>query len=364
MSIFTVNIKRILKSKVQLFFLILFPLMMMSMSVLEVKPTLKAAVIDKDGTKLTALLAKEMGTVATLVTIQEENLQKELMGLTADYVLVVDKGFTEGIIRGESPRVQGYYVEESNLSLPIKSFVESFLHNGKLMAQAARHDEAAFYQALNIYQAGSMTMKYEEAVDPQYQNSRAAFGFMAVSMLYASMVTAMLILMNKSNRTFYRTLAAPIRIRSYMLQNAASFIVIAIIQIVVLFAVLKFGFGLYMGPSVLQMVLLFVVFALVSVALGITISAHAKSIVQACILGICTIPPMAMLGGAYFPMDNVPDAIKALAQFVPVTWAMQAVDKLLREQSFAAIAGDLAVLIVFAAIFFLLGTLRKTDLAK
>lgn len=364
MSIFTVNLKRILKSRVQLVFIILFPLSLMSMSVFHVDHVLKAAIVDKDQTELTRIMAKEMASIATISALQEEDIEKELMGLKVDYVLVIEQGFTKGLIQGKAVKIKGYSVQESNMSLPIKTYTDGFLHNVKQIAHAADQSEETFYKALNAYQNGSLQMRYQSAVDSKYQTSRSVFGFLAVSMLYSSMVTAMLIIMNKNNRTFYRTLAAPVSIRKYMLQNIASFLVVSLIQIVVLFAILIVGFDIYLGTSAFDMFVLFIVFALVCVSLGITVSAYSKTIVQAGILGICVIPPMSMLGGAYWPMDQVPQAVKTIAQFVPVTWAMKGVEKLLREQSLAAISAELVMLLLFAAIFFLLGTLRRADIAK
>lgn len=365
MSIFISNVKRILRNKVQLFFIILFPLAFMSLGFIGQQPTVKTAVIDKDQTQLTAGLMRSLETKASLHSIDEVDIQKKLMSLRVDYVLVIEKGFTQSLIAGENGGITGYSVEESNFSKPVSSFVEQWISHAKAIAGAVNHQEAAFYTEFTGYdQNGSVQMDNRLVMNPDTATTRSVVGFLLISMLYTSLIVGLHILVNKNNHTLYRTLAAPISIRNYMLQTISSFLFVSLIQISFVMIMLKWVYRLDMGGSGLNIYLMLIVFSLVSVSFGVAISSVSKNIIQACLIGISLVAPLAMLGGAYFPLEFAPDIIKSLSNFTPVSWMMGSTEKLLQGETIASLGKEMSMLVLFAIIFFLVGTLRKADIAK
>ena len=72
----------------------------------------------------------------------------------------------------------------------------------------------------------------------------------------------------------------------------------------------------------------------------------------------------AALGGAWWPLEIVPDFMQRLGHLTPVAWAMDAFRQLIFfGGGLAAIAPDLAVLGVASAVLFLVGIWRFRYLA-
>jgi len=364
-TILSMQLKRIFRSKLQLSFIILLPLFFMSFAFIGQEFTTKAAVIDKDQTRLTGLLKESLASRAKLLSVGEAEMEKKLAEMKLDYVLVIEKGFTDALIRGEGGKVKGVSIAESNLSGPVHAYLEQWLRHASMLSRAAGHEAGAFYAALERY-AGEprIGLKTVQLSDEGASTTRRVMGFMVLAMMFSSVFIALKIVQDKANHTLLRTMVAPVPLRSYMAQTVAALLLVSLVQITVILLVLRYGLRLYMGDSAFRFFVLMAAFSLVSVSLGILVSSFSRNIVQAALFGFCVIPPLAMLGGAYFPLDWAPEMIKTLSRFDPVTWMLQGVERLLHDQPLVAIGREISVLLLFALVFFLLGTVRKTDIAK
>jgi ABC-2 type transport system permease protein len=337
----------------------------MSLGFIGQEQAVKVAVIDKDQTKFTADLIRNLKTKAEIRHVKEKEITNDLKTLKVDYVVVIEKEFTANFIHGKDEGITSYSVKESNFSKPVSAFLEQWLNHAKLVAKAVGHNPDSFYQEFTNYdQHGAIQLEHKLAVNEGAERTRSVLGYLIISMLYTSLVVGLFIIMNKNNHTLYRTLAAPVKIRTYMLQITGSFLFVSFIQISFVLLILKWVYKLYLGSAGLSIFVLLLLFSLVSVSFGVAISSISKNIVQACLIGICLIAPLAMLGGAYFPLEFAPDIIKTLSNFTPVSWVINGIEKLLQGQSLASLGKEVVILIMFSLIFFLLGTFRKADIAK
>ena len=69
------------------------------------------------------------------------------------------------------------------------------------------------------------------------------FALFLMFMMFSSTYAATQLLTDKDNKTFFRTLTAPISIKSYMFQNILSYLVVTVLQVSVLVPVIVFVFG-------------------------------------------------------------------------------------------------------------------------
>jgi ABC-2 type transport system permease protein len=68
---------------------------------------------------------------------------------------------------------------------------------------------------------------------------------------------------------------------------------------------------------------------------------------------------MASLGGAWWPLEIVPQWMQTLGRFFPTSWAMTGFhDIITRGLGVTAVLPEVAVLIVFGTIFLTIGTWR------
>ena len=75
--------------------------------------------------------------------------------------------------------------------------------------------------------------------------------------------------------------------------------------------------------------------------------------------------PLVMLGGCYWTMDYMPELFQRIALFLPTTWVMAGVDKILYEsKNILDISLEILMLAIFIGIFLAAGLLKKVDIAK
>jgi ABC-2 type transport system permease protein len=72
-----------------------------------------------------------------------------------------------------------------------------------------------------------------------------------------------------------------------------------------------------------------------------------------------------MLGGCYWTKDMMPEVMNKIANFIPTSWVMAAVDKLLYEgKGLAGISMELLILLLFTGVFMAGGLFKKVDVSK
>jgi ABC-2 type transport system permease protein len=125
---------------------------------------------------------------------------------------------------------------------------------------------------------------------------------------------------------------------------------------------LKFALGIYLGENFFKIYLIFLLASLSFISMGIAVSSIAKSVLQACFVGIFITLPMSFIGGCWWRNDYSTDLIKTAGRFTPVYWVMNGVTKMLNNMSLSDIKWELLFIIAFSAIFFIMGTWKREEI--
>ena len=135
------------------------------------------------------------------------------------------------------------------------------------------------------------------------------------------------------------------------------------VQMVLLFAVGWFLFGISFGPAPLALLIPTLGISFASASLGLVIASVAQAHDSVMPLGTVTSMAMAAIGGCWWPMDFEPTWMRALSKGLPTTWTMEAFNNLmLRNLPAASVWWPFAVTIGLGAIFLLTGILRLVRL--
>jgi ABC-2 type transport system permease protein len=95
------------------------------------------------------------------------------------------------------------------------------------------------------------------------------------------------------------------------------------------------------------------------VGLGLCIAGFVKTVEQQNALGTIVVVSTCMLGGVYWPLDIVPDAMRKLGQLVPQYWAINGFTELVvRGGTLMEIRMPVMVLLGFAVLFLYVGIKR------
>jgi len=73
--------------------------------------------------------------------------------------------------------------------------------------------------------------------------------------------------------------------------------------------------------------------------------------------------PTSMLGGCFWPKEMMPEMLQRISDFVPVTWAVKGMEKILHGGSILAVRSEIIVLLLFALVLFLIGSAGKNSFA-
>jgi ABC-2 type transport system permease protein len=361
MTIFFNSLKRLLKNKVQIIVLLILPLIPIMPICLESSHsmnTLKIGIVDSDKTGLTNLLKDELKANFSVIDIKESDINNIINTSKADFIIDIPKGYSEDIINLKNVKIKGYANKTKDASPIVRPFVDNFINPIKKVSMDSNKNSSIFYKSLkniNLKQNKNISNKTDS------KDSDIAFGMIIMFVMFSSVFAATQIITDKENRTLFRTINTGVSLRSYMAQNILSFFVISIVQIVVLISIVVCGFGLSPGSSLINMFAFLSVISIVSVSLGIAITAISKNVTQAIMTGIGIVTLMSVIGGAW-GMEPTSKLVKAVSNIMPITYAMDGIDKLLNNDALSANTQNIVILLAFACIFFLLGTWKKTDI--
>jgi len=165
--------------------------------------------------------------------------------------------------------------------------------------------------------------------------------------------------------SFRRLLAAPMSKGALLAGKMVPNLIMGLIQTGVIFAFGIVGLRLMglpsakLGPDPLAVVLVVVLIALCSSALGILIAAIARTESQIGGLSSVLLWGMGLLGGSFVPLFLLERFLGPVPKIVPHYWANHAlVNLMVRGLGLADVALDCAVLLGFTVLFFAIGLWR------
>lgn len=163
-----------------------------------------------------------------------------------------------------------------------------------------------------------------------YSDNSRAFNMVAPALLaifpmtIMFLITSIATLRERTSGTLERVLAMPIGRLDFILGYALAFGSLAIIQSLITSFVALQLLGLdVVGPSWFLVVVAFMD-ALLGMALGLLVSAFAHNEFQAVQFMPVVILPQFLLCGLLVPLSKMPDILEAIAHFLPMTYAVEA----------------------------------------
>jgi ABC-2 type transport system permease protein len=175
-------------------------------------------------------------------------------------------------------------------------------------------------------------------------------------------VTSVTTLRERSSGTLERLLAMPVGKLDILLGYALAFGLVAVLQAAFVSSAAVYVFGLDVAGPQWFLVLAALVNALAGTALGLSASALARTEFQAVQFMPAFVLPQALLCGLLIPLEQLPRILEILAYFLPLTYAVEAMQLVTRELTPSAEAyQDLFIVFGFALGSILLGaaTLRR-----
>ncbi len=278
--------------------------------------------------------------------------------------VIVPDGYGEALRRGAPGEVTFVVQPGRAESAQARLIVAAVLARANLDVVTARALEqtgtASFDAALS--RAKRATARVPDFLETE-ENRESPFAYTAPSnlVLFAfitGLVAASAFVVSRRLGVTRRILASPTSAGSVVVAEMIGAFLLALFQASLMLAVGGVLFGVDWGPPIAVAALL-VCFALVCAGAGTLFATVVRTPEQAISIG----PPigiaLGMLGGCMWPLEGVGPVMRGAGHFVPHGWAMDAFIRLVFDhRGIGAIAGELGVLLGFAAILLVLATTR------
>jgi ABC-2 type transport system permease protein len=181
------------------------------------------------------------------------------------------------------------------------------------------------------------------------------------------LVTSVTTLRERSSGTLERLLAMPTGKGDFLGGYALAFGLVATVQSVLAVALSFLVLGLDVSGPVWMLVVVAVADALLGTALGLFVSAFARTEFQAVQFMPLVVIPQILLCGLFLPRDAMPRALEAISGVLPLSYAVDAMTAVSTGTGTAlggvdaSVWSDLAVVLAFAVAGLALGaaTLRR-----
>jgi ABC-2 type transport system permease protein len=147
-------------------------------------------------------------------------------------------------------------------------------------------------------------------------------GVMAmVLLLVCTMMTAITIVKEKEMGTMEIMLVSPMRPQIVVIAKAVPYLLLSVINIITILLLSVFALELPINGSLSLLMLESILFTLVSLSLGLLISAGAASQQTAMFISLVALfLPTIMLSGFMFPIENMPLPLRTVSNIVPAKW--------------------------------------------
>lgn len=294
-------------------------------------------------------------------------------------VIIIPVGFGAALRRGESVTLE----YRSNDSLNAPSVVTNMINTARnrvgssvVVAQLAFDPELATLTGTEGT-AESFTALYTQA-EQQWESPPARIdeessgeeveigtganqsvpGISSMFLLFTLLNAASVLVSERNSGTLQRLFTLPVPKYHVVMGKMLTQIIYAGIQFVILYVIGGF-LGANFGSNYLGIALLVIAFLLCGGALGFLLATLVRNENQAGAIASLAGFLLAPLGGAWWPLDIVPEFMQIIGHFSPVAWVMDGFQDLIYyDGTILDILPEVAVLLAMAAVFGVIGIAR------
>ena len=162
------------------------------------------------------------------------------------------------------------------------------------------------------------------------------------------LVTSITTLRERRSGTLERLMTTPLGKGDFIGGYALAFGLMAVLQAVITVAFAVLVCGLDVAGPVWQLGLVAVLDALLGTALGLLASAFARTEFQAVQFMPLLVFPQIILGGLFMPRDQMPGALQAISDWLPLSYAIDAVTAVTAGDDGWTLWGPLLIVAAFA----------------
>lgn len=294
---------------------------------------LSVGIVDADQSALSrdlrSYLEKEQG-MNLVENTSYEFLSRELIERHVSAILEIPSGFQEKALAGKPDSLTMTTLDDYENSAFLQVYLDSYLSGAHLLAAGAQGDPAVLESLLQELSAASIPMEQEYALPYSVEqiSQRESFVncigfFLMFSFLFAILLSS-IVFQDRTKGLYQRIQITSVNPIQYVCGNGLfGFVNFAAFLLVFLGYIQISGIQVGVPLPVILLFSLLHCFFVFGVALVSALYLPSKNAIMAALIGGSTIT--CLLGGAYFPLDIVPEVLQKAARFTPQYWFMDAI---------------------------------------
>lgn len=363
MIVFIFNIKRILNKKKRLLAMYIIPILIsiLATQVTFYLPKLQVGVVNLDNTRLANIFIQNLNEGYNVKNIDKTEIKGGISSSTLDYAIIIDKGFEKAIMSGKEPKIKAFYDDRSDFYKMANDSISAFIHKARSIGLQSNKDSKVFYNKLSSFISANKVKLIETEVSKK-TCIQVTLSLSIMLMLYNAINITSDIMNDKHEKL--RSFAAPITIRSYMVQIIFTLFLLELFQVIILFAALIIEYKIVIIKYILKLLLLYSVFSITAVSFALFLNYITKRYTRRRIISSVVVVPMCMLGGCFWELSIEPKPFQFIAQFIPTTWVSNATNAVLNDRNYVSFGAALGILLLFSLVFLLLGVFTKKDIVN
>ena len=167
-----------------------------------------------------------------------------------------------------------------------------------------------------------------------------------ILILICAMMTSVGIVKEKEIGTMEVLLVSPMKPVYIILAKATPYLLLSLVNIATILSLSYFLLGVPIAGSLTLLVSVSILYALVSLCLGLLISTVADTQQAAMLVSaVVLMLPVMLLSGMMFPIENMPKILQVLSNIVPARWYISAVkDIMIKGLRARAILPEISIL--------------------
>ena len=181
-----------------------------------------------------------------------------------------------------------------------------------------------------------------------------------ILILICALMTSVGIVKEKEMGTMEVLLVSPMKPVYIILAKAIPYLLLSIVNVATILALSYFLLKVPIAGNLVLLVAVSILYALVSLCLGLLISTIADTQQAAMLISAMVLMlPVILLSGMVFPIENMPDILQWLSNIVPAKWYIIAVkDVMIKGLSTGAILKEIGIL-SFMVIFLVILSVKR-----
>lgn len=295
-----------------------------------------------------------------LIDVDKSEINSKISTGKVECVLIIPEGFSDSIYNNSFKEIKIASAKGDTSTVWIKNYVNIYIKNLLDISEASGGDKERFDRIYETYRQGKLNLKINYVEDSHLNKgiTSQSLGFLIFFMMLGAGFTAEMILKDKRNRTYFRICSTPVNARTYLAANTITSFIIVFIQIMIALTVITKVLKINTYIPVWQLLIVLLAIGLVAIALGLMVVSFSKDSLQSNTMQNLIVTPTCMLGGCYWSVEMMPKNIQKVADFIPQKWAIEAIQKLQAGNSFLEVSQYIAIVLAFAAAFFLIAVYR------